>query len=231
MSVPSLPVAAPRARDLVILDHVQWQPPGAVPLWSPAISLAFAAERCGLVGRNGTGKSVLCRLLAGLIEPGAGRIQRPAKVAYVPQSIEAGDGSLARASGFAEAFDALARIESGRADGHDWSIAESLDVRTAPQVLCNLALALDRSDPDNVQRATNLLDLAISNSPSQPLYRFAKGQLLLELKEWSSARKLFEELWANGQRDRSLLMALVKCAEGQNDLEAMARYERMLNEL
>lgn len=125
MSASSLPFGAPRARDLVILEQVQWQPPDAAPLWSPAISLSFANERCGLVGPNGGGKSVLCRLLAGSIEPGAGRIQRLAEVACVPQSIDAGNESLAQVSGFAFAFAALARIESGHAHASDWALAES----------------------------------------------------------------------------------------------------------
>src|SRR5712691_3344841 len=50
--------------------------------------------RIGLVGPNGIGKTTLCRLLAGLEEPDAGRISRPreATVGYLPQ--EAG-GSTA----------------------------------------------------------------------------------------------------------------------------------------
>jgi ATPase subunit of ABC transporter with duplicated ATPase domains len=41
--------------------------------------------RVGLVGPNGTGKSTLLRLLAGLDEPDRGTIRRPAAVGYLPQ--------------------------------------------------------------------------------------------------------------------------------------------------
>jgi ATPase subunit of ABC transporter with duplicated ATPase domains len=125
MSVASLSVAAPHARDLAIFEHVQWQPPGAAALWSSPLNLAFANERCGLVGRNGSGKSVLCGLLAGVLNPSAGRVRRLVEVAYVPQSIDPGVHSLARVSPFAAVFDALARIEAGDADARDFSIAES----------------------------------------------------------------------------------------------------------
>jgi len=44
-------------------------------------------ERIGLVGPNGAGKTTICRLLAGVEEPDAGRISRPreATVGYLPQ--------------------------------------------------------------------------------------------------------------------------------------------------
>jgi ATPase subunit of ABC transporter with duplicated ATPase domains len=44
-----------------------------------------ARARIGLVGPNGTGKSTLLRLLAGLEEPDRGTIRRPAAVGYLPQ--------------------------------------------------------------------------------------------------------------------------------------------------
>jgi energy-coupling factor transport system ATP-binding protein len=50
------------------------------------VHLSIAAgEIVGLLGRNGAGKSTLLRALAGLIEPARGRIERHARVAYVPQ--------------------------------------------------------------------------------------------------------------------------------------------------
>jgi energy-coupling factor transport system ATP-binding protein len=38
-----------------------------------------------LVGRNGSGKTTLLRILAGLLKPGAGRVERRGRAAYVPQ--------------------------------------------------------------------------------------------------------------------------------------------------
>lgn len=39
------------------------------------ITLDLTARRTGIIGRNGSGKSTLARLLAGLIEPGEGRVR------------------------------------------------------------------------------------------------------------------------------------------------------------
>src|SRR2546428_10637276 len=65
--------------------------------------------RIGLVGPNGVGKTTLCRLLAGLEEPDAGRISRPREttVGYLPQEVAGGVGGSvlgAALSGFDEVW-------------------------------------------------------------------------------------------------------------------------------
>ena len=71
---------------------------GGSPLFD-GIDLALAAgERACLVGRNGTGKSTLMKMLAGLVEPDRGeRFLQPGKrIAYLPQEPDlAGHASLA----------------------------------------------------------------------------------------------------------------------------------------
>src|SRR5688572_23491744 len=64
-------------------------------------------ERAALIGRNGTGKTTLLRLLAGLDEPDRGRISLAswARLAYLPQTPE----------GPAEAT-VLAHVLAGAAD-------------------------------------------------------------------------------------------------------------------
>jgi energy-coupling factor transporter ATP-binding protein EcfA2 len=50
------------------------------------IDLAVApGERVALLGRNGAGKSTLLRAVAGLVQPGRGRVDAPAGVALLPQ--------------------------------------------------------------------------------------------------------------------------------------------------
>ena len=44
-----------------------------------------AGELVALVGRSGCGKTTLLRILAGLIEPDAGELQRGGRVVYMPQ--------------------------------------------------------------------------------------------------------------------------------------------------
>jgi hypothetical protein len=112
-----------------------------------------------------------------------------------------------------------------------WSIAEAIDAEVSTVVLANIALALDRSTPENVQRIHNLLDLAISNSPSKDLYRYAKAYLLVELEDWSAARVLLEELVAAGNQQRAIITLLVRCVRALNDADAVAKYEKLLAEL
>jgi ATP-binding cassette subfamily F protein 3 len=50
-------------------------------------------DRIGLVGRNGAGKTTLLRIIAGLVEPGAGKVVRPdiLVVGYLPQQMKCRD--------------------------------------------------------------------------------------------------------------------------------------------
>ncbi len=63
---------------------------GHLPLLDRATFTLEAAERVGLIGRNGTGKSSLLRILAGQIEPDDGQIvfQSGVRTAFVPQEPE-----------------------------------------------------------------------------------------------------------------------------------------------
>ncbi|BEM15753.1 ABC transporter ATP-binding protein [Serratia marcescens] len=79
------------------------------------LDLAFDRQRCGLVGRNGVGKTQLLRLIAGLDRPGNGHVESHAALAYVAQQPEiAADTTLAQLLGYGEVFAALARLEQGR---------------------------------------------------------------------------------------------------------------------
>ncbi|RTG34173.1 ATP-binding cassette domain-containing protein, partial [Serratia marcescens] len=79
------------------------------------LDLAFDRSRCGLVGRNGVGKTQLLRLIAGLDLPGNGHVESHAAVAYVAQQPEiAPHTTLAQLLGYGEVFAALARLEQGR---------------------------------------------------------------------------------------------------------------------
>lgn len=79
------------------------------------LDLAFDRQRCGLVGRNGVGKTQLLRLIAGRDRPGNGHVESHAALAYVAQQPEiAADTTLAQLLGYGEVFAALARLEQGQ---------------------------------------------------------------------------------------------------------------------
>ncbi|MGO4752314.1 ATP-binding cassette domain-containing protein, partial [Streptomyces sp. 2MCAF27] len=49
--------------------------------------VASPGHRIGLIGENGVGKSTLLRLLAGVDEPDAGRVERPADLGFLQQEM------------------------------------------------------------------------------------------------------------------------------------------------
>jgi ATPase subunit of ABC transporter with duplicated ATPase domains len=94
------------------------------------LDLDLPVARHGLVGRNGSGKSLLARLLAGTLVPSSGTVACRVPVGYLPQ-VSTHDGhTLGDALGIASKLAALRRIESGVVDpadferiGDDWAFA------------------------------------------------------------------------------------------------------------
>lgn len=97
------------------------------------LELVLHHGACALVGRNGIGKSVLARLLAGQLPPTQGHIERHGSIAYVAQRRSAGRGSVAQLLGCAPRLAALQRIAAGScapedfdAVGNDWDLPQRL---------------------------------------------------------------------------------------------------------
>lgn len=98
---------------LFILHQVTCQFATGVTLFGP-ISLSLEPALCGLVGRNGSGKTRLLRLLAGLDLPASGHIERFGSVAWVAQQhLISPSTTLAELLGYDAIFAARRRIESG----------------------------------------------------------------------------------------------------------------------
>ena len=98
------------------------------------LSFSLDASACALVGRNGSGKTRLLRLLAGSDEPASGHIERFATHACVAQQQDiSANTTLAELLGYDAIFAARTRIDSGHykpddldtLDGH-WDLAERL---------------------------------------------------------------------------------------------------------
>ena len=116
-----------------ILHQVTCQFPTGDTLFGP-LNLTLEPSLCALVGRNGSGKTRLLRLLAGLDEPATGHIERFGSHAWVAQQhVISSQTTLAELLGYDATFAARKRIDSGDyqpddlalLDGH-WDIAERL---------------------------------------------------------------------------------------------------------
>ena len=68
-------------------------------------------EKVGLIGRNGTGKSTLLKMIAGLTEPDSGVIDRPSSMAYLKQEISI-DPNLTVMDAAFTAFDRVRTINA-----------------------------------------------------------------------------------------------------------------------
>ena len=116
-----------------ILHQVTCQFPTGDILFGP-LNLTLEPSLCALVGRNGSGKTRLLRLLAGLDEPASGHIERFGSHAWVAQQhVISSQTTLAELLGYNAIFAARKRIDSGDyqpddlelLDGH-WDVAERL---------------------------------------------------------------------------------------------------------
>ncbi|WP_368499022.1 ATP-binding cassette domain-containing protein [Herbiconiux sp. A18JL235] len=105
----------------------EW-PDGSVAL--DGLSGTFGPGRTALIGDNGTGKSTLLKLVAGLLQPSSGTIVTTGEVGYLPQTLTLDAGaSIAELLGIDSTLTALRAIEAGDvaphhfdAVGDDWDV-------------------------------------------------------------------------------------------------------------
>ncbi|MFD6093284.1 ABC-F family ATP-binding cassette domain-containing protein [Oerskovia sp. NPDC060338] len=121
-------------RSAVTLHQLSFEwPDGSVAL--DRLDGTFTTGRTGLVGRNGTGKSTLLRLIAGRLTPTSGRVDLAGDVGYLPQTLTlTGSTTVAELLGIDTVLAALRAIESGDVDerhfeaiGDDWDIESRAD--------------------------------------------------------------------------------------------------------
>ncbi|WP_322847042.1 ATP-binding cassette domain-containing protein [Pseudomonas sp. B33.4] len=122
-----------RTAALVSLNQLGFQFANGVTLFE-ALNLNFDGQPTAIVGRNGVGKSVLARLIAGQLQPDFGSVARSASAHYVAQTFVTTPGqTVADATGTATVIRALERLKLGGATAEDfdligerWDLAERL---------------------------------------------------------------------------------------------------------
>jgi ATPase subunit of ABC transporter with duplicated ATPase domains len=132
----------------VTLDGLSYRTPDGRSLFDD-LTLAFGAERSGLVGCNGVGKTTLLRLMLGELTPSQGSVAVRGRVGVLRQALAPPPQAVvADLLGAAEGIARLARVVAGRgSDGDfaeaDWTLDAKLQAALAAVGLGGLAF--DRS--------------------------------------------------------------------------------------
>ncbi|WP_326810062.1 ATP-binding cassette domain-containing protein [Streptomyces scopuliridis] len=185
------------------------------------LSLTIGRGRTGLVGANGTGKSTLLRLLAGLLRPSQGSVSAGGSLAHLPQNVTL-DTALRvdEALGIAERRGALRAIEAGDVrDTHFETIGDDWDVEErALATLGSLGLGdveLDRTVGQMSGGETVLLRLAALLLERPEILLLDEPTNNLDL---SARRRLYEAVdsWRSG------VLVVVS-----HDLELLERVDRI----
>lgn len=120
----------------VSLHQLSWSTPDNQPLFT-ALDLSFGNHRTGLIGRNGTGKSTLLRIVAGLIHPAAGSVTIQGSIGMLEQSVQVEhDDTVADHLGVSKALVLLDRLEQGLgsvedAGEADWTLPGRIETALA----------------------------------------------------------------------------------------------------
>ncbi|MCQ4629478.1 ATP-binding cassette domain-containing protein [Shinella sp. CPCC 100929] len=120
----------------ITLSKITWSTPDGHTLLSD-LDLTFGAERAGLIGRNGVGKTTLLKLVTGDLVPQAGTVTVDGTLGLLRQSVQVfADETIASLFGIVDALDLLARAERGEAEAleladADWTLEARLSAALA----------------------------------------------------------------------------------------------------
>lgn len=131
----------------VSLTNLSYRLPNGTELFSN-LTLQFGAGRTGLIGRNGTGKSTLLRIISGALEPFAGTVRVHGSLGLLKQDVQHGPAeTVADLFGVQAALEILKKAEAGTAtldelSDADWTLESRLD-----EALAQMALNIGADHP------------------------------------------------------------------------------------
>lgn len=182
----------------------------------------FDSRPTGLVGRNGIGKTLLARIMTGLLAPSSGRCVRSGEVYYLRQQVSHAPGSrVADLAGIRGVLEALERIEAGsvspadfEAVGERWSIRQQLQQALASSGLSHLDITtpvsrLSGGEAMRVALSGAMManaDFLIMDEPSNHLDRPGRRALIEQLRYWAGGLVVISH-------DRELLETMDRTVE------------------
>ena len=197
----------------ITLSNLSWSTPDGAPLFTD-LNLTFGVERTGLVGRNGAGKSMLLRLIAGDLSPASGQVQRAGAVAMMRQDqIEQEGDTIADLFGVSTALDLLDRAYQGMAEAHelaaaDWALPARMETALTRCGLSadpkTLLAALSGGQRSRAALAALILaepDVLLLDEPTNNLDRAGRDAVISLLRGWTGGaiiashdRELLEDM-------------------------------------
>lgn len=115
----------------ISVSRLGWSKPDGDPVFA-GLDLSFAAERIGLVGRNGVGKTTLLKIVAGRLQPVSGTVTVRGRAALVEQVVQIGaHKTIADLFDAADAITVLRRADAGEASAEeladaDWAVEQRI---------------------------------------------------------------------------------------------------------
>jgi ATP-binding cassette subfamily C protein LapB len=214
-----------RARDLdssLELENVQFQYPNAMVAALQGVSLRIKpGERVGIIGRTGSGKSTISRLLLGLYQPQQGNVRLGGidlrqlhvadlrhRIGYISQDIQLFYGSIRENIAFGAPYvdgQAILRAATvagvtdfvrGHPAGFDWQVGErGANLSGGQRQAVGIARAL-LLDPDILilDEPTSAMDNASESLFRQRLFTILEGKTLLLFTHRTSMLQLVDRL-------------------------------------
>lgn len=182
----------------ITVSQLGWSRPGGHPVFAN-FDLSFAAERVGLVGRNGVGKTTLLKLIVGRLQPHAGTVSVQGRVAVVEQTVQIGAReTIADLFDAAEAITVLRHAEAGKASIEELAEADWTAEQRITGALTQVGLDAQPDTPlaalSGGQRTRAALaaaifsepDFLLLDEPTNNLDREGRRAVIDVLERWKS---------------------------------------------
>ncbi len=180
----------------ITLSNLSWSTPDGRPLFSN-LDLSFGAERAGLVGRNGVGKTTLLKLITGELAPQSGNVAISGRLGALRQTVQVdAEATVADLFGVREALDVVARAVVGEASADevasaDWTLetrlADALDRMGFSAEPDTLLTSLSGGQRTRVGLAALIFsepDFLILDEPTNNLDRDGREAVIVLLQSW-----------------------------------------------